>query len=350
VGYITVNSPPPPTAAFTGSPTSGTYPLDVSFTDQSTGVPTSWSWTFGDGGTSTARNPSHTYTAVGTYTVSLTATNANGSDDEIKVDYITVTEPGVTTFVTAEGETPVAGTVSGSYLNTQASDDSRETITEVLFVRNAKKRYSHLEHQWNFTLPAGGDVTFHLEASRTNNSEGDNMVFDYSTDGVNWNPLVTVASATETAYSAALGTVSGAVTVRVIDASHSFGGEVLDVLSVDYMAFEVAGGATSTKSAGGEIIAADDKPAVPQKVTLSQNFPNPFNPRTSIAFNLVNETHVTLEVFNVAGQRVATLVNETKGAGPHVVDFNASTFSSGIYVYRLIAGDVVEQKKMVLLK
>jgi hypothetical protein len=89
---------------------------------------------------------------------------------------------------------------------------------------------------------------------------------------------------------------------------------------------------------------------VPEKVSLSQNYPNPFNPRTTIAFNLVSETHVTLEVFNVAGQRVATLVNATKGAGPHVVDFDATSLSSGIYLYRLIAGDIVEMKKMVLLK
>ncbi|MFH1756395.1 MAG: PKD domain-containing protein, partial [Candidatus Latescibacterota bacterium] len=92
--YITVTVPPPPVAAFTGSPTSGTVPLTVNFTDQSTGSPTSWSWTFGDGGTSTAQNPSHQYTAAGTYTVSLTATNANGSDGETKAGYITVSEGG----------------------------------------------------------------------------------------------------------------------------------------------------------------------------------------------------------------------------------------------------------------
>ncbi|MBD3257512.1 PKD domain-containing protein, partial [candidate division GN15 bacterium] len=92
--YITVTAPPPPTADFVGSPTSGPAPLAVTFTDQSTGSPTGWSWDFGDGGSSTAQNPSHTYNAAGTYTVTLTATNAYGSDDETKIDYITVTEPG----------------------------------------------------------------------------------------------------------------------------------------------------------------------------------------------------------------------------------------------------------------
>jgi PKD repeat protein len=82
-----------PTAAFSGTPTSGSAPLTVSFTDLSTGSPTSWAWTFGDGGTSTAQNPSHTYSEPGTYTVTLTATNAYGSDVETKVGYVVVTEP-----------------------------------------------------------------------------------------------------------------------------------------------------------------------------------------------------------------------------------------------------------------
>ena len=66
--------PPAPVANFSGSPTSGTEPLTVNFTDLSTGSITSWAWTFGDGGTSTAQNPSHTYTSAGTYTVALTVT------------------------------------------------------------------------------------------------------------------------------------------------------------------------------------------------------------------------------------------------------------------------------------
>ena len=84
---------PAPTAAFSGTPTSGQAPLNVQFTDSSTGSPTSWSWNFGDGATATTRSPSHTYTAAGTYTVTLTATNASGSDPETKTNYITVTPP-----------------------------------------------------------------------------------------------------------------------------------------------------------------------------------------------------------------------------------------------------------------
>ncbi|MFA7199735.1 MAG: PKD domain-containing protein, partial [Methanoculleus sp.] len=91
---ITVTEPAP-TAAFTGTPTSGTVPLAVEFTDASAGSPIVWNWSFGDGTwhntTDPAeRNATHTYTSAGTYTVSLTASNAVGSDTHTEADYITV--------------------------------------------------------------------------------------------------------------------------------------------------------------------------------------------------------------------------------------------------------------------
>ena len=79
---------PAPTADFSGTPRSGCVSLTVAFTDLSTGNPTSWSWTFGDGGISNLQNPSHTYTSAGTYTVSLTVYNDCGSDNETKPNYI----------------------------------------------------------------------------------------------------------------------------------------------------------------------------------------------------------------------------------------------------------------------
>jgi len=80
---------PPPVALFSGSPTNGVEPLNVSFTDGSSNSPTGWSWDFGDGGTSTAQNPSHTYTN-GIYTVQLIATNTGGSSTNTKTAYINV--------------------------------------------------------------------------------------------------------------------------------------------------------------------------------------------------------------------------------------------------------------------
>jgi PKD repeat protein len=95
--YESLGAPPPPpeppVASFNGSPTNGIAPLTVNFTDTSTGQPASWEWTFGDGGTSTAQNPSHTYTTAGTYSVSLKVTNSLGNNTLTKTNYITVTPP-----------------------------------------------------------------------------------------------------------------------------------------------------------------------------------------------------------------------------------------------------------------
>lgn len=88
--YNGTESALPPTAAFVGTPTTGNAPLNVAFTDQSTGTVSSWAWDFGDGGTSTSQNPSHTYTAAGTYTVQLAVSGGAGSDSEVKTSYITV--------------------------------------------------------------------------------------------------------------------------------------------------------------------------------------------------------------------------------------------------------------------
>jgi PKD repeat protein len=96
IGWAGVTEPPPPGSPivdFVADPTTGEAPLDVLFTDQSTGAITSWSWDFGDGGTSTVQNPSHMYTSAGTYTVSLTVSDSSSSDTETKVNYIVVANP-----------------------------------------------------------------------------------------------------------------------------------------------------------------------------------------------------------------------------------------------------------------
>ena len=116
---------PAPVAAFTGTPTSGTAPLTVRFTDASTNSPTSWSWNFGDGNTtnSTVRNPVHTYLSAGTYTVKLTATNTGGSDSETKTNYITGSAPVIAPVAAFTG-TPISGTAPLTVRFTDASTNS----------------------------------------------------------------------------------------------------------------------------------------------------------------------------------------------------------------------------------
>ena len=88
----------------------------------------------------------------------------------------------------------------------------------------------------------------------------------------------------------------------------------------------------------------------PSSYALQQNYPNPFNPSTIIEFSLAKGSHVELQIFNILGQKVATLVNGFMNAGAHSVQFNASNLASGVYFYGMKAGDFQTYKKMMLLK
>ena len=89
---------------------------------------------------------------------------------------------------------------------------------------------------------------------------------------------------------------------------------------------------------------------MPQEFTLLQNYPNPFNPTTQIIFNLPKSSHVKLEVFNSMGQKVSSLVNRRMNSGSHNVTFDATNLPSGVYMYRIDAGEVSMTKKMLLIK
>lgn len=89
---------------------------------------------------------------------------------------------------------------------------------------------------------------------------------------------------------------------------------------------------------------------IPTAFTLEQNYPNPFNPATTIEYGLPEPSHVTLEVFNITGQRVSVLVDEVQQQGTHQVSFDATGLSSGIYFYRLKTGNSVLTRKSILLK
>jgi hypothetical protein len=88
----------------------------------------------------------------------------------------------------------------------------------------------------------------------------------------------------------------------------------------------------------------------PLSFHLDQNFPNPFNPSTTIRYGLPNRSQVELTVFNTLGEQVAQLVNGYREAGYHEVRFDGNGLSSGVYFYRLRAGDFVQMKRLLLLK
>ncbi len=93
----------------------------------------------------------------------------------------------------------------------------------------------------------------------------------------------------------------------------------------------------------------NDSP-LPNQFALGQNFPNPFNPSTEIQFSLPNEAEVRLTVVNMLGQEVATVVNGRYSAGVYTASFDAANLPSGLYFYRMVAGDFTSVRKMMLMK
>jgi photosystem II stability/assembly factor-like uncharacterized protein len=89
---------------------------------------------------------------------------------------------------------------------------------------------------------------------------------------------------------------------------------------------------------------------IPESFKLYQNYPNPFNPTTKLSFIIGNSSFVTLKVYDVLGKEVATLVNEEKSSGKYSVNFNANNLASGIYFYKLQAGNFTKTMKMILMK
>ena len=89
---------------------------------------------------------------------------------------------------------------------------------------------------------------------------------------------------------------------------------------------------------------------VPSGYALSPNYPNPFNPETTIAYDLPEAGSVTLTVYSITGQKVATLVEDRQEAGRHIVSFDGTGYGSGIYLYRLESEGYAEMRRMVLVK
>ncbi len=89
---------------------------------------------------------------------------------------------------------------------------------------------------------------------------------------------------------------------------------------------------------------------LPTEYLLSQNYPNPFNSSSIIKYSIPKSSHITLKIFNILGKEITTLVNEEKFVGTYEVNWNAENLTSGVYFYKLQAGEFVQTRKMILLK
>jgi len=98
------------------------------------------------------------------------------------------------------------------------------------------------------------------------------------------------------------------------------------------------------------LVPGDASRTLPEATLLLENYPNPFNPSTTFEFRLAEQTFVELRIFDLLGREVATLVNELRESGTHRVNWNASGLSSGVYIYRLMAGDFIRTGRLALTK
>lgn len=116
------------------------------------------------------------------------------------------------------------------------------------------------------------------------------------------------------------------------------------------MGWAVGGGGHVYKTTNGGVTSVAQESGVPRGFSLSQNYPNPFNAATIIDYRLSIDNYLTLKVYDLLGQEVATLVDEVKQPGTYSVTWDASAFASGVYIYKMTAGGFVESKKLVLLR
>ena len=229
------------------------------------------------------------YTQHGTYTVVFTVTDNYGASANVTATINVADVNRAPEFV----NTPTVG----STVNVELVYDS--PIVTYTFT------YTAID-------PDADPVEFSLEAGPDGSS--------ITVDGVfSWAPRVEQAGE------------SYAVTVKVSD-GHLYASHTVN--------FTVASTITSI----------EDKTEIPDEYELSQNYPNPFNPSTIIRFSMPEAANVVLTVYNVLGQEIASLINQTMDAGHHEVQFDASNLNSGMYIYKLQAGNFVSIKKMMLAK
>jgi hypothetical protein len=179
----------------------------------------------------------------------------------------------------------------------------------------------------NFDAVAGDSK---VTLSFTTVSETDLDRFNVLRDGVKQTEIAATNSASGHSYSWVDNNVINGVSYTYTLESVDLNGNA-----------ETLGATSATPNASASVVST---------YALEQNFPNPFNPETNISFELAEATNVSLRVFNLLGQEVASLVNGPQAAGRHTVSFDGSNLTSGMYVYRLEAGEFSATRKMVLMK
>ncbi len=360
------NSAPIANANGTYSGTVGTaVTFSSSGSSDSDGTIASYLWDFGDGNTSTSANPSHTYQADGTFTVSLTVTDDDGATgvDATTADIVPVATGGIVisevfydtpgtdskeewielfnsgnTTINIGNWTVVDNNGTGSSYSFPGSAnlDPGTFYTVASDRKGFKKLYGRNPDKWGSipSLNNGGDALLLKDDSGA------------LIDAVAWEGGASSGIPTGWGSSSAPSASTGSSIVR----SDLFA----DTDSFSDWITASGNGDPNTQSDGA--VSSKALPENSEEITeLSDavtllNYPNPFNPTTTIQYTTIESGQVDLRVYNMLGQEVASLVNDFKSAGMYEVQFDASNLASGIYVYRLVTGSQIKTQKMLLSK
>jgi lysyl endopeptidase len=282
----------------------------VDFYDLTTYDPASWSWSFPGGtpSTSTDRNPTGiSYTATGAYSVSLTTTNSFGSNMKTLVNYIKVA--GVTL-------TPI-------------SLQSPPTGTTVMVAQNDPTLYTF---NWSSST-ADPSVIYLFKIKKI----GLNPEFTFTGNNDGHDSAISMRKSFMDSLAVTMGLTGDSV--RCTWRAAATNG--LDTVLTGTFTVNIR-----RETVGINQISSN----VPDKFNLYNNYPNPFNPKTVIKFDISKSELVKLEIYNMLGEEVTTLVNQNLTPGSYSIDFDATGLSSGMYFYRIEAQDFSMTKRMVLVK
>lgn len=353
----------PPTANANG-PYTGQAGTAVSFSSSgssdSDGTITGYLWDFGDGNSSTAANPSHTYASAGTYNVSLTVTDNGGLQDTDNTT-ATISNPPTGTWDVIAFDDFEAGW--GNYVD--GGSDCRRSANDAPWASQGTYcvRIRDNTNTSVFTSNPGFNVSGYDEGriqfsfySRSMEVNEDFWV-QISNNGSSWTTIASFArgvdfennifyDVTNITFDLAANGIGNTLYVRFRnDASVNNDRIYIDEVEV----------AARTNTSMAEQQVQQDLLGAPAEFVLEQNYPNPFNPSTTISFALAKDSDVSLKVYDISGRLVQELVGERRSAGRYSVQWHGDDtagrkVASGIYVYRIVAGDFVQTKRLIYLK
>lgn len=299
---------PAPVASFTATQISGTFDVDFDGSGSTDdGTITDWDWDFGDGNSGAGETITHSYASDGTYMVTLTVTDDGGKTNAIAQDVSVV---------------DASGTMHVESITTEIIRGSGGT--------------GHVE----------ATITIHDDTGAP--VEGATVTGMYSNDVSGTDTQVTDSNGIAVLMSDNISNRPTDIGICVDALTHAT--LVYDPAGNSDASYDCGTAAPSARGSAGLDVPKVEAQGLPETFALKGNYPNPFNPVTTIRFDLPESSVVRLEVYNLMGRRVATLVQGVVEAGRHEASWDATNMASGIYLYRLNAGGFEALGRMVLMK